>query len=150
MLFLFIGNGPRRAAVQERAERSGLRNVRFLPPEPRESLRSSLAAADVHLACMLESLEGLVVPSKVYGAIAARRACVFLGPPGSEAARLIEDSGCGKVLAVDDGKGLAETLLLWFERRELLERCHEEAGRLADAVGLNTAKIAFRKAVTEA
>ncbi|MDQ2105655.1 glycosyltransferase family 4 protein, partial [Azospirillum isscasi] len=97
---LLIGEGRRRTAVAEAVERRGLTNVRLLPLQPPERLGESLSAADVHLATMDERAEGLLVPSKVAGALAAGRPCLFLGPAGSDAAALLE--GCGDRLAPDD------------------------------------------------
>ncbi|QCO13771.1 glycosyltransferase WbuB [Azospirillum brasilense] len=102
---LLIGEGRRRAAVAEAVERRGLRNVRLLPLQPPDRLAESLSAADLHLATMDPRAEGLLVPSKVAGALAAGRPCLFLGPAGSEAATMLD--GCGQRLAPDDAVGLA-------------------------------------------
>ncbi|TWA76050.1 glycosyltransferase involved in cell wall biosynthesis [Azospirillum brasilense] len=105
---LLIGDGRRRAAVAEAVERRGLRNVRLLPLQPSDRLAESLSAADLHLATMDPRAEGLLVPSKVAGALAAGRPCLFLGPAGSDAAALLD--GCGQRLAPDDAAGLAAAI----------------------------------------
>ena len=96
--FLLIGGGPRLAEVHADVERLALTNVQFLPLQPREDLSVSLAAADVHLITMRESVAGLVVPSKFYGVVAAGRPCLFVGPRNSEVAQVITESGCGAVV----------------------------------------------------
>ncbi|CAO3374929.1 hypothetical protein [Azospirillum argentinense] len=106
--FLLIGEGRRRAAVAEGVERRGLANVRLLPLQPPDRLAESLSAADLHLATMDPRAEGLLVPSKVAGVLAAGRPCLFLGPAGSDAAALLE--GCGHRLAPDDAAGLAAAI----------------------------------------
>ncbi|TWA60680.1 glycosyltransferase involved in cell wall biosynthesis [Azospirillum brasilense] len=105
---LLIGDGRRRAAVAEAVERRGLTNVRLLPLQPSDRLAESLSAADLHLATMDLRAEGLLVPSKVAGALAAGRPCLFLGPAGSDAAALLD--GCGQRLAPDDAAGLAAAI----------------------------------------
>ncbi|WP_454018306.1 glycosyltransferase family 4 protein [Azospirillum sp. Marseille-Q6669] len=105
---LLIGEGRRRAAVAETVERRGLTNVRLLPLQPPDRLAESLSAADLHLATMDPLAEGLLVPSKVAGALAAGRPCLFLGPAGSDAAAMLE--GCGQRLAPDDVAGLAAAI----------------------------------------
>lgn len=129
-LFVFVGDGPKLSWVQQQTAERQLRNVRFLPAQPRETLAQSLAAADLHLASMREDFLGLVVPSKVYGILAAGRPCVFLGPKECEVARVIAEHQCGCVCPADDGRLLADELLRWFFD---LNR-HQEAGRCAYAI----------------
>ncbi len=105
---LLIGDGRRRAGVAEAVERRGLTNVRLLPLQPPDRLAESLSAADLHLATMDSRAEGLLVPSKVAGALAAGRPCLFLGPEGSDAAAMLD--GCGQRLAPDDPAGLAAAI----------------------------------------
>ena len=112
--FIFAGAGAQRDSVC--AQLAGCRNVEFRDPAPLDKLQQSLASADVHLACMKNELLGLVVPSKVYGALASARPCIFLGPDPSEAARLLISSGTGCVLDPMDGLGLAELLRRWSAR----------------------------------
>ena len=64
-----------------------------------------MGAADVHLAVLAAEAEGLMVPCKVHGALAAGRPVVFAGPSGSAAARRVLAGG-GRVVAPDDGTGL--------------------------------------------
>jgi glycosyltransferase involved in cell wall biosynthesis len=109
-LFLIVGSGAKLAGLRESVGRLGLNNFRFLPPQPREELEQSLAAADVHLACLLPNLEGLVVPSKVYGILAAGRPLVFIGAPDGEVANLAHSTRCGEVVTTGDAQGLADKL----------------------------------------
>ena len=143
VLFLFVGDGPRLPWVREQAERRGLSNVRFLPFQPKARLPESLAAADLHLATMRHELCGLVVPSKVYGVLAAGRPCVFLGPAESEAAQIIRQNGCGSVLVNSTGARLASCLTLWATNSAQLEEAGDRAADLADSIGLRTAVSAF-------
>lgn len=113
--FLFVGNGPRLAWLKERVAEDALTNVQFLPFQPKERLAQSLSAGDIHVASMHDSLAGLVVPSKVYGALAAGRPCVFLGPPTSEAALVITDHQCGDVLEQPTAEELAACILAWHQ-----------------------------------
>lgn len=115
VVFLMIGDGPRRAEVEAEALRRGLGNIRFLPPQPREQLAESLSAADAHLVTMRANLCGLVVPSKFYGVLTAGRPCLFVGSGDSEVARVIKESGAGRVLDPGDGVGLAAAIAGWMD-----------------------------------
>jgi colanic acid biosynthesis glycosyl transferase WcaI len=110
IVFVVIGGGakmpPFKRAVQDRR----LTNFVFLPYQPRELLCDSLAAADVHLACLLPPLEGLMVPSKFYGILAAGRPVIFIGDADGELARVIRASQCGSVVFSGDGAVLADEI----------------------------------------
>ncbi|HYH39224.1 MAG TPA: glycosyltransferase family 4 protein [Azospirillum sp.] len=103
--FLLVGDGRGHAAVAEAAGRLG--NVHVLPFQPAGRLSDTLAAADLHVAAMDPRAEGLLVPCKVYGALAAGRPCLFLGPAEGEAARMLAEQGCGVVLHPGDATGFA-------------------------------------------
>jgi glycosyltransferase involved in cell wall biosynthesis len=126
VLFLIIGGGPGEHAVREEALRLGLRNMRFLPSQPAESLSESLGAGDLHLVTMREGTSGLVVPSKFYGVLGAGRPCLFVGPADSEVALAIREEGLGEVVAPGDARLLADSILRY---RSDPGRCREVASR---------------------
>jgi glycosyltransferase involved in cell wall biosynthesis len=109
-VFLFAGGGRRLPELREHARRRGLANVRFLPYFPRERLGEALGLADAHLVTLRRGLEGVVVPCKLYGAMAAARPVLFVGPAESTAALEVRRAGAGLCLAPEDGAGLAAAL----------------------------------------
>ena len=106
--FLFTGGGRQAGRVREASRH--LRNVTMVAYQPKERLADSLAAADVHLCSLLPAFEGLVVPSKVYGIMAAARPCIHIGDPEGEVARLVRRGGFGFCIASGDSAGLASLL----------------------------------------
>jgi len=108
VLLLFIGDGSRRAEAEELAR--GLGNVRFLGYQPYAALRQSLSAADVHLISLREGLEGLLVPSKLYGALASGRPVLYVGPRACEVARVVRDYDVGWEGRPGDVEGLAAAI----------------------------------------
>ena len=96
-VFLFVGAGPQRAALEAAVGHRGLRNVLFKPPQPRAHLGEVLALGDVHLVTLRPGCEALVFPSKLYGAAAVGRPVIFLGPRDCELARLVIDRQFGLV-----------------------------------------------------
>lgn len=104
--FLFIGGG----AQLERVRGAAGANAVFAPYAPREALSESLSAADAHLVTLLPQLEGLIVPSKFYGALAVARPVVFVGAAGGELAAIIRKYACGVVVEQGDAAGLAAAL----------------------------------------
>ena len=86
-------------------------SVTFQPYQPREQLSESLSAADVHLVTLRPELEGLIVPSKVYGIAAAGRPVIFIGDKDGEVARLLATFACGVTIAQGDAARLAATVI---------------------------------------
>ena len=110
LVFLFIGDGPRRSALEATARTQGLSNVRFLPPQPRSRLSESLSVGDVHLVTLRAGCERCVFPSKLYGILAVARPVVFVGSPQCELAQSVRQRGAGLVISPDDPAALAAAL----------------------------------------
>lgn len=95
IVFVFVGNGPRRAELAKAVARHALPNVRFLPPQPIERLSETLSAGDIHLITLRPGCEDFVFPSKLYGVAAVGRRAVVIGPKDNEAARIVSWFGFG-------------------------------------------------------
>lgn len=93
--FYFVGDGPRRKALERRAKAEGLGHVTFLPFQPGERFVRLLAAADVCLVALRPGMERLAVPSRAYTFLSAGRALLTLMAPESDIARLVMETGCG-------------------------------------------------------
>lgn len=119
-LFVFIGGGPQWAKVMSYCREREVRNVRFLPHAPREQLGTNLARGHVGLVTQKPACAGSVVPSKVYGLMAARRPVLFIGPREATPARIIEKSGCGWRIDCGDVNGLVSLLEILNAHRELV------------------------------
>ncbi|MDP8986454.1 MAG: glycosyltransferase family 4 protein [Pseudomonadota bacterium] len=109
-IFLVIGGGAKMESLERAVAARALDNFRFLPYQPRDALADSLAAADVHLVSLLPGLEGLIVPSKLFGILAAGRASIFIGASDGEVGQVIERASCGRQVKVGDSPALVDTL----------------------------------------
>lgn len=130
--FLITGSGARAEALQSSVRAEGLDNFFFQPYQPAELLSDSLAAADVHFVSLLPALEGLIVPSKIYGILAAGRPALFVGDRNGDVARMLRDQDCGSALALGDCEGLAAELRLLADSPERVDAM----GTNARALGL--------------
>src|SRR5262245_49949406 len=110
IVILFIGDGNRRAALQEAAASRGLDNVRFLPFQPRSQLRWTYASSDVCLVSLKAGLAGYIVPSKLYPILAAGRPFIAAVESVSEVAALTERHRCGVLVDPGDAVQLAEAI----------------------------------------
>ena len=77
---------------------------------PRADIGLSLGAADVHLMTVKEGMEGMIVPSKLFGVMAAGKPSLYVGSPESEIARIITETASGMCFAEGDSAGLAEAI----------------------------------------
>jgi len=109
-IFLIIGSGAKMDALKRDVATRALDNFRFLPYQPRDTLEDSLAAADVHLVSLLPALEGLIVPSKLYGILSAGRPVIFMGDSDGEVGRVIQRAQCGRPVKVGDSEALVGSL----------------------------------------
>lgn len=93
-----IGGGARQAELEQLVQRLETDRVCFLGYQPRDVLSLSLSSADVHVVGLASGLSGYVVPSRLYGILAAGRPVIVAADPDSETARVIEREGCGVVV----------------------------------------------------
>jgi colanic acid biosynthesis glycosyl transferase WcaI len=106
--FVFVGEGARRDALAEAA--AGISNVKFLPFFPAGKIPSVLAAADAHLITVKRGLEGVVVPSKMYGILAAGKPIVAVAPKETDVASLGAKQGFGIATDPDRPHELVEKI----------------------------------------
>lgn len=83
---VFVGDGAQRSQVEAAA--AGSSNIRFLDFFPASEIPSVLAAADAHVITIKRGLEGVVVPSKMYGILAAGKPIVAVAPKDTDAVSL--------------------------------------------------------------
>jgi len=83
---VFVGDGAQRSEVEAAAAGSG--NIRILDFFPADKIPSVLAAADAHVIIIKRGLEGVVVPSKMYGILAAGKPIVAVAPKETDAVSL--------------------------------------------------------------
>jgi colanic acid biosynthesis glycosyl transferase WcaI len=105
---VFVGDGAQRAEIEAFA--AGVPNVRFLPFFPPSKVSSVLAAADAHLITVKRGLEGVVVPSKMYGILAAGKPILAVAPRETDAVALGERLGFGMGADPDRPDEIAEAV----------------------------------------
>jgi glycosyltransferase involved in cell wall biosynthesis len=111
LLFVFIGDGAVKKRMIDYVQKNGMEEqVRFLPFLPKEELKHSLNAADLHLVVNQKGIKGVSVPSKIYGVMAAGKPILGVLEQGSEAERLIHESGCGVVVEPQDYEAVKRRL----------------------------------------
>lgn len=138
--FLFIGGGAQRKGLEERLK--AYESIRFCDYQPRERLRESLAVPDIHWLSLAPQLEGLIVPSKFYGAAAVGRPIIFIGDEDGEVARLIARGECGRSFAPGAVGALTQYLRDLSEDRNLRALLGQKARLFAEDICARDSRLA--------
>jgi colanic acid biosynthesis glycosyl transferase WcaI len=112
IVFLFIGDGFHLAKLARSVSERGLTETfMFQPYQDRSLLKLSLSVPDIHWISLRPEVEGLIVPSKIYGVLAAGRPVISITSEDGEIATLVDQYQCGIVIKPGDSKGLADALV---------------------------------------
>jgi len=144
---VLIGFGARHAEYVKLVHQLGADQVAFVGYQDRERLPFSLASADIHFVGLARGLSGYVVPSRLYGVLAAGRPVLAAAEEDSETAELVRSVGCGIVIPPGQPDLVAEEIRKaaagsydlvemgrvgreWVQREAGLERAVERYRRL--------------------
>jgi glycosyltransferase involved in cell wall biosynthesis len=116
--FVFVGGGMRFMEVERFVKEKNLSNVLLVPYRDRSVLAQSLSVGDVHYVSLRPGFEGLVVPSKAYGIMAAGRPMIYQGSANGEIARMVAREGIGHVVPPGDREGLRNAILELCRNKE--------------------------------
>jgi colanic acid biosynthesis glycosyl transferase WcaI len=119
---VIVGTGARHLELADLAERLDADALRFLPYQPREVLSQSFSSAHVHVVGLAHGLSGYIVPSRLYGILAAGRPVIVAADPDSETARVVERIGCGVVVPAGSPTALAAAIRCAHDGELDLER----------------------------
>ena len=98
VLFLFVGSGHRIEELKRRVSERGLDRIfKFIPYQSADLLKYSLGVPDVHWISLRPEMEGLIVPSKLYGIAAAGRPIIAITDRNGEVAQAVLKNRCGFV-----------------------------------------------------
>jgi glycosyltransferase involved in cell wall biosynthesis len=120
--WVLLGGGARQAALRERVSELGLDRVRFLPRQPEGSLADAFGNADIFVIGLRQGLAGCIVPSKLYGILAAGRSYIAAVEPACEVANIIFKHDCGLLAPPGDAAVLAARVLELYRVSAVLSR----------------------------
>ena len=101
--------------------------------QPYELRSLSLSTADVHVVGLARGLAGYVVPSRLYGVLAAGRPVIAAAEAESETAQLVAEVGCGVVVPPGDPFALARAIRAAHDGEFDLEEMGRRARAFAEA-----------------
>lgn len=118
--FVVVGDGARREWLANQIAVRRLPNVSLLGYQPRERMPEINAACDIGMIPLTRIGARDAFPSKVYSNLACGRPIIVCAEPGSEMARLVEDAGCGRAVAPENGQAFLDAVLAAYRDRATL------------------------------
>jgi colanic acid biosynthesis glycosyl transferase WcaI len=125
---VFVGDGAQRQKLESACSR--IPNVRFLSFFPASKIPSVLAAPDAHVITVKRGLEGVVVPSKMFGILAAGKPIVAVAPDACDVVSIGRQKGFSISADPDNPDEFTGRVRQILSNSDLLQRM----GRAAAAV----------------
>ncbi len=129
--FILVGDGAEKGRLQNLIQEKKLTNIELLPYQPKEELKYSLSAPDIHLITMQEGLAGIMVPSKIYGILACGKPFIAWVDKDSEISLIAARFKCGIQVSPGNIKNMTEVIEWMVSHPKELE-----------AMGVNSRKAA--------
>jgi colanic acid biosynthesis glycosyl transferase WcaI len=132
ILFLIVGNGVAKPALEKKAHELKLDNVRFMPFQPRESLPWLRASSDVQVSLYKNGAATDSFPSKIYEIMASGRPLLASSDGDSGVATLVKTAECGLCVKPGETEHLAEAILDLYRNPALRETMGRRGRRYAE------------------
>lgn len=150
ILFCFVGRGSQETALRNLVETRRLSNVKFIDYQPQSELTHSLTAANIHLVPLTKLLSRCLMPSKLYGILAAGRPYLTNAPTGSELHAISTIHKVGLTVKPESVQAIADTILWAADHPAELEIMGQNARRLAESEYTQDRSIArFREVLRQ-
>ena len=117
--FMFVGPGAERENLVREALKLGLKNVIFVPSQPKDEMPGFWSLSDVALVHLKDApLFKTVIPSKIFEAMGMGLPIILVAPEG-EASKIILKENAGIWIPAGDPRALAEAVQLLESNPEL-------------------------------
>jgi colanic acid biosynthesis glycosyl transferase WcaI len=108
--FIICGAGPYKEKLQKKAGNMQLKNVVFLPIQPREKLNYLLNLADVHLVLQKPTAADLVMPSKLTTILSVGGLAIVAALEGTNLHQIVSANSIGIVIEPENKTSLLQAL----------------------------------------
>lgn len=109
--FAFVGQGSQKSALENLVRQKNLTNVRFFDYQPKGELVHSLGAANLHVVPLTRELSQCLMPSKLYGILAAGRPYLTNAVPDSDLHRMTRRHNIGITVEPGSPAEIASAIL---------------------------------------
>lgn len=116
-----VGENKAIAQLEAFCQKKQVKNVQFLPFQPRKMLPDMLAGADVGIVMQKKNVVNFNMPSKIQVLLASGCPIIASVPAIGTAAQAIRNSGGGIIVSPENPKALAEAIVDMYEHPAQLE-----------------------------
>ncbi|HQZ64847.1 MAG TPA: glycosyltransferase family 4 protein [Planctomycetaceae bacterium] len=131
IVFAFVGRGSQETALRKLVQSKALQNVLFFDYQPQSELCHSLSAASLHLVPLTTSLSRCLMPSKLYGILAAGRPFLTNAPVDSELHSIATTHHVGLTVESGSVQAIADRIQWAADHSAELEVMGQNARQLA-------------------
>ena len=124
--FCFAGQGNKYKDLQNMVTPED-NNIKFAGFVEEKLLPLRLASADIHMISLRQGWEGVVVPSKFFGSLAAGKPLLYCGTPDSCIAELIQKESFGFFIEMKNIQNIADRLEELSKSKSDLRNMQENA-----------------------
>jgi glycosyltransferase involved in cell wall biosynthesis len=117
--FVFIGEGYKKKWCVEYAKKWDLNNCQFHGYVDKNDLAYTHSLMDVGLVSLSLGQEGLSVPSKMYGILAAKTPVIALMKNETETAQILHENNCGKVVNPGVYSELLDSIMYFYDNPDI-------------------------------
>jgi glycosyltransferase involved in cell wall biosynthesis len=118
--FVVVGDGSKRDWLRQSIEDRNLKNITLLGYQSKEFMPVINASCDISIIPlnMAGSKDG--VPSKIYSIMSCAKPAIALVDEDSELRWIIEQSGCGTAVPIEDEEAFSDAILEAYKKRDKL------------------------------
>lgn len=128
--FMFIGGGMRKKELLTAMDNPVPEYVQLIPFLSNKEYAYAVSACHIALVSLQKDLEGMAVPSKIIGIMAAAIPVIAVVPDESEIAVIVHEENCGLVVSPGDVRALKEAIET-LKNNVVLRKQMAQNGRLA-------------------
>jgi glycosyltransferase involved in cell wall biosynthesis len=132
VLFVFTGHGSKKEKVEEKLFNLGIDNTRFYGFLKDQAYKDVLNISDVCLVSLKKGIEGLGVPSKIYGYLAYGKPVLSIMSHETEIAKNLISYNAGFNIVQNNVDGFIDTIENFLVNDNLLKECTKNSYRLYD------------------
>lgn len=132
VLFVIVGDGTKKALVEDAIESGRISNMKLLPLQPFDMLPYSFSSADVAIVTLSKGYGRLSMPSKTYDMMAAGNAILGISEPPSSLNTVLSRHKCGKNFSPHQIDAVVDWIKLLVQDTERLKTLQNAARQAAE------------------
>ena len=147
--FVICGTGPYKEVLKEKAGNMALKNVFFIPLQPKEDFNAFLNMADLHLVIQKEKASDLVMPSKLTTILAVGGVALITANKQSTLYQVVKKHQMGLLVVAENQEALNAGILKAFNSKnntaiKKAARCYAEQYLAIDTVMQSFEEVLYR------